>query len=201
MVKGGRGSGDHSACGEEGTEFSQCAVQTLLGGGRPGSCGERDTRDREALPIAQEEDVAVGGGERAERGVEEGLGVRERAADWLRHRGDGRGAASLLPATAGALGPLEVGAGVVRRLVEPAGEGRGPRDPVSAAEQEDEDGLDDVIRVLRERGRGVAENAEGGCANGGQVLVHEVAEGVRRARGAELAEEMLVGRGGHQQVM
>jgi hypothetical protein len=72
---------------------------------------------------------------------------------------------------------------------------------VSAAEQEDEDGLDDVIRVLRERGRGVAENAEGGCANGGQVPVHEVAEGVRRARGAELAEEMLVGRGGHQQVM
>jgi hypothetical protein len=33
------------------------------------------------------------------------------------------------------------------------------------------------------------------------VPLHEVAEGVRRARGAELAEEMLVGRGGHQQVM
>ena len=89
---------------------------------------------------------------------------------------------------------LEIPAGVVRHLVQPAGQRAVRGDSGGTLGEENEHALGDIFDVLLAVG---AQDATGGLLHGGQVGLHEMLERHGRARGGEVAPPLAVieGRG------
>ena len=171
------------------------AGEALLGGVFGDGEGGGDVADGFVFEIAEEEGVAVAGGEGVDGGVEVGSevvpGGRVGRVGGGCGGGHGGGGLAFVAAAAG-LGADGVGGGVAGGVVEPTGEEDGRLEAGGALGEEEEDGLGGVVGEVAV----AAGLAEAGVVDEVGVAVDELGEGVVVVVAGVGGEELGVGHGG-----